>query len=161
MAPPFKPSEAPSGSLRSARLLTHSGTPRLPVGLLPFLSITYLPLLSAGSAEKLLVSPPSPLFIYNYIQYTQALRHLCARQNTGHSGKKGRLLPFHQQAQTQGDFTAAGLVAKAAGISAVLLYRYAGAEFQALRAQLPGIHRVRDEVMIRSFIHGHSQRKSL
>jgi AcrR family transcriptional regulator len=53
---------------------------------------------------------------------------------------------LQQQAQTQGDFTAE-LVAKAAGISTVLLYRYAGAEFQALRAQLPGIHRVRDEVM--------------
>ena len=53
---------------------------------------------------------------------------------------------LHQQAQTQTDFTAE-MVARAAGISTVLLYRYAGAEFQALRTQLPGIHRVRDEVM--------------
>jgi AcrR family transcriptional regulator len=53
---------------------------------------------------------------------------------------------LHQQAQTQEDFTAER-IAKAAGISTVLLYRYAGDEFQALRAQLPGIHRVRDEVM--------------
>ncbi len=53
---------------------------------------------------------------------------------------------LHQQAETQADFTAEA-VAKAAGVSTVLLYRYAGAEFQALRAQLPGIHRVRDEVM--------------
>jgi AcrR family transcriptional regulator len=52
----------------------------------------------------------------------------------------------HQQAQTQADFTAE-MVARAAGISTVLLYRYAGTEFQALRAQLPGIHRVRDAVM--------------
>src|SRR2546425_177349 len=37
--------------------------------------------------------------------------------------------------------------AKAEGISTVLLYRYAGLEFQALRAQLPGVHRVRDEAM--------------
>jgi hypothetical protein len=53
---------------------------------------------------------------------------------------------IHRQAETQGDFTAEA-VAKAAGISTVLLYRYAGAEFQALRAQLPGVYRVRDEVM--------------
>jgi AcrR family transcriptional regulator len=53
---------------------------------------------------------------------------------------------IHRKAETQGDFTAEA-VAKAAGISTVLLYRYAGTEFQALRAQLPGVHRVRDEVM--------------
>lgn len=53
---------------------------------------------------------------------------------------------MHQQAQTQADFTAE-TVSKAAGISTVLLYRYVGIEFQGLRAQLPGIHRVRDEVM--------------
>jgi hypothetical protein len=53
---------------------------------------------------------------------------------------------LHRKAETQGDFTAE-VVANAAGISTVLLYRYAGAEFQALRAQLPGVHRVRDEVM--------------
>jgi hypothetical protein len=53
---------------------------------------------------------------------------------------------LHRKAETQGDFTAES-VANAAGISTVLLYRYAGAEFQALRAQLPGIHRVRDEVV--------------
>jgi AcrR family transcriptional regulator len=53
---------------------------------------------------------------------------------------------IHRRAETQGDFTAEG-VAKAAGISTVLLYRYVGTEYQALRAQLPGIHRVRDEVM--------------
>jgi predicted nuclease with TOPRIM domain len=53
---------------------------------------------------------------------------------------------LHQQAHTQADFTAE-LVARTAQISTVLLYRHAGAEFQALRAQLPGIHRVRDEVM--------------
>ncbi len=64
--------------------------------------------------------------------------------------RRGQLLVLmtnmHQKAETQGDFTAEA-VAKAAGISSVLLYRYAGAEFQALRAQLPGVHRVRDEVM--------------
>jgi AcrR family transcriptional regulator len=53
---------------------------------------------------------------------------------------------IHRQAETQGDFTAEA-VAKAAGISTVLLYRYVGSEFQALRAQLPGVHRIRDEVM--------------
>jgi hypothetical protein len=53
---------------------------------------------------------------------------------------------LHQQAQTQADFTAE-VVAKAAGISTVLLYRYVATEFQALRAQLPGVHRVRDEVV--------------
>jgi hypothetical protein len=53
---------------------------------------------------------------------------------------------IHRKAETQGDFTAEA-VAKAAGISTVLLYRYVGAEFQALRARLPGIHRVRDVVM--------------
>lgn len=53
---------------------------------------------------------------------------------------------LHLQAETQADFTA-DAVAKAAHISTVLLYRYVGSEFQALRAQLPGSHRVRDEVM--------------
>lgn len=53
---------------------------------------------------------------------------------------------LQQQAQTQGDFTAE-LVAKAAGISTVLLYRYAGAECQAIALAMLGIHRVRDEVM--------------
>ena len=52
---------------------------------------------------------------------------------------------FHQ-AESQADFTA-DMVAKAAEISTVLLYRYVGTEFQRLRAQLPGIHRVRDEVV--------------
>lgn len=53
---------------------------------------------------------------------------------------------LHQQAHTQADFTAE-MVARAAGISTVLLYRYVGSEFQALRAQLPGIHRIQDEVV--------------
>lgn len=53
---------------------------------------------------------------------------------------------LHQQAETQADFTAEA-VTKAAGISTVLLYRYVGTEFQTLRAQLPGVHRVRDEVV--------------
>ena len=53
---------------------------------------------------------------------------------------------LHLHAQTQADFTAEA-VAKAAGISTVLLYRYVGSEFQKLRAQLPGSHRVRDAVM--------------
>jgi uncharacterized damage-inducible protein DinB len=53
---------------------------------------------------------------------------------------------LHQQAENQRDFTAE-IVAKAAGISTVLLYRSVGAEFQKLRAQLPGVHRVRDEVI--------------
>jgi hypothetical protein len=64
--------------------------------------------------------------------------------------RRGQLLALmvdlHRKAETQGDFTAES-VANAAGISKVLLYRYAGTEFQALRAQLSGIHRVRDEVM--------------
>ncbi len=53
---------------------------------------------------------------------------------------------IHRKAETQGDFTAEA-VAKAAEISTVLLYRYVGAEFQTLRAQLPGVHRIRDEAM--------------
>lgn len=64
--------------------------------------------------------------------------------------RREQLLVFmadiHRNAQTQEDFTAEA-VAKAAGISTVLLYRYVGTEFQALRVQLPGVHRVRDEVM--------------
>jgi hypothetical protein len=53
---------------------------------------------------------------------------------------------LHQQAETQADFTAEA-VASAARISTVLLYRYVGAEFQALGAQLPGSRRLRDEVV--------------
>ena len=53
---------------------------------------------------------------------------------------------LHQQAANQAEFTAEK-VADIAGISTVLLYRYVGSEFKALRNQLPGSHRSTDEAM--------------
>jgi FtsZ-binding cell division protein ZapB len=53
---------------------------------------------------------------------------------------------LHHQAENQAEFTAEK-VADTAGISTVLLYRYVGAEFKALRNQLPGSHRSADETL--------------
>jgi hypothetical protein len=53
---------------------------------------------------------------------------------------------LRQQAANQAEFTAEK-VADTAEISTVLLYRYVGAEFKALRNQLPGSHRSADETL--------------
>jgi regulator of replication initiation timing len=53
---------------------------------------------------------------------------------------------LHQAAQNQGDFTAEK-VAERSGVSKVLLYRYSGAEFKELRAQLPGSRRTINETI--------------
>jgi len=53
---------------------------------------------------------------------------------------------LHQQVESQVNFTAEK-VAEIAGISTVLLYRYVGSEFKALRNQLPGSHRSADEAL--------------
>lgn len=50
----------------------------------------------------------------------------------------------HAQVTSQSDFTAQR-VADAAGISKVWLYHIAGDEFRALRAELPGSRKTRDE----------------
>ena len=51
---------------------------------------------------------------------------------------------IHAQVMSQREFTAQR-VADAAGISTVWLYKTAGEEFRALRAQLPGSRKMRDE----------------
>src|SRR5229473_4187142 len=51
---------------------------------------------------------------------------------------------IHAQVASQSEFTAQR-VADAAGISTVWLYKLAGEEFRALRAQLPGSRKTRDE----------------
>ena len=53
---------------------------------------------------------------------------------------------IHAQVASQSEFTAQR-VADAAGISTVWLYKIAGEEFRALRAQLPGSRKTRDEEM--------------
>ena len=50
----------------------------------------------------------------------------------------------HAQVAGQSEFTAQR-VADAAGVSTVWLYKLAGEEFRALRAQLPGSRKTRDE----------------
>lgn len=50
----------------------------------------------------------------------------------------------HAQVASQSEFTAQR-IAKAAGISKVWLYHIAGEEFRALRAELPGSRKTRDE----------------
>jgi len=52
---------------------------------------------------------------------------------------------MHPKAASQADFTGA-TVAKAAGISTVMLYRLVGPEFKTLRSQLPGSRHCPDEV---------------
>jgi hypothetical protein len=51
---------------------------------------------------------------------------------------------IHVQVTSQSEFTAQR-VADAAGISKVWLYHIAGEEFRALRAELPGSRKTRDE----------------
>ncbi len=53
---------------------------------------------------------------------------------------------MHPKAVSQADFTGAK-VAKAAGISTVMLYRLVGPEFKTLRSQLPGSRHRPDEAM--------------
>jgi regulator of replication initiation timing len=53
---------------------------------------------------------------------------------------------MHPKAASQADFTGAR-VAKAAGISTVMLYRLVGPEFKTLRSQLPGSRHCPDEAL--------------
>lgn len=53
---------------------------------------------------------------------------------------------MHPKAASQADFTGAK-VAKAAGISTVMLYRLVGPEFKTLRSQLPGSRHCPDQAM--------------
>jgi len=62
---------------------------------------------------------------------------------------------LHQQAENQAEFTAEK-VADEARISTVLLYRYVGPEFKALRDHLPGSHRPKDKV-IRTLWHENTE----
>src|SRR5216684_8372377 len=52
---------------------------------------------------------------------------------------------MHLKAESQADFTAEK-IARAAGISSVMLYRLVRPEFQTLRSKLPGSRRPTDEV---------------
>jgi hypothetical protein len=51
---------------------------------------------------------------------------------------------IHAEASSQSEFTAQRIAA-AAGISTVWLYKIAGSEFRALRAELPGSRKTQDE----------------
>ena len=53
---------------------------------------------------------------------------------------------IHLKAESQADFTAEK-IARAAGISTVMLYRLVRPEFQTQRSELPGSRRPTDEVM--------------
>jgi hypothetical protein len=69
------------------------------------------------------------------------------QRKTAEEGKE-RLLAvmqeIHAQVTSQSEFTAQR-IADAAGISKVWLYHIAGEEFRALRAELPGSRKTRDE----------------
>src|SRR5260370_9235755 len=56
----------------------------------------------------------------------------------------GVMREVHAQVTSQSEFTAQR-IADAAGISKVWLYHIAGEEFRALRAELPGSRKTRDE----------------
>src|SRR5690349_15262028 len=69
------------------------------------------------------------------------------QRKTAEAGKEHLLAvmrEIHTQVTSQSEFTAQR-IADAAGISKVWLYHIAGEEFRALRAQLPGSRKTRDE----------------
>src|SRR2546430_15579994 len=69
------------------------------------------------------------------------------QRRTAEEGKEHLLevmREIHAQVASQSEFTAQR-VADAAGISTVWLYKIVGEEFRALRAQLPGSRKTRDE----------------
>ncbi len=69
------------------------------------------------------------------------------QRRTAEDGKEHLLevmQEIHAQVTSQSEFTAQ-LIADAAGISKVWLYHIAGEEFRALRAELPGSRKTRDE----------------